>query len=57
MDFGTNITSVEVIKKGAFGGTYFRNIYSSINDKLYKNSSQEFDELKNIDQLKNNEEY
>ena len=57
MDFGTNITSVEVIKKGAFGGTYFRNIYSGINDKLYKNSWQEFDELKNIDQLKNNEEY
>ena len=21
-----------------FGGTYFRNIYSSVNDKFYKNS-------------------
>ena len=26
MDFGVNKTPVEVIKKGAFGGTYFREI-------------------------------
>ena len=38
MDFRPNITPVEVIKKGAFGGTYFRDIYSGINDKFYKNS-------------------
>ena len=31
-----NITPVEVIKKGAFGGTYFRNIYSGVNGKFYK---------------------
>ena len=30
MDFGT---PVEVIIEGAFGGTYFRDIYSGINGK------------------------
>ena len=50
MDFTPNITPIEVIKKGAFGGTYFRNIYSGINDKCYKSSWNEIDELKNIDQ-------
>ena len=50
MDFGPNTTSVEVIKKGAFGGTYFRGIYSSVNNKWYKNSWNEFDVLKDIDQ-------
>ena len=33
MDFGTNKTDVEIIKEGEFGGTYFRNIYSGVNDK------------------------
>ena len=33
MDFGANKTPVEVIKKGVFGGTYFREIYSSVNGK------------------------
>ena len=36
--FGANKTPVEVIKEGAFGGTYFRDIYSSVNNKCYKNS-------------------
>ena len=49
MDFGHNISPVEVIKKGAFGGTYCRNIYSRVNDKCYKNSTKEFKELENID--------
>ena len=44
----TNITPIEVVKKGAFGGTYFRDIYSSVADKWYKNPWKEFDELKNI---------
>ena len=35
MDFGANKTSVEVIKEGAFGGTYFRDIYSGVNGKWY----------------------
>ena len=36
MDFGTNKTPVEIIKEVAFGGTYFRNIYSGINGKWYR---------------------
>ena len=43
MDFGPNISPVEVIKNCAFGGTYFRNIYSGVNDKFYKNSWKEFE--------------
>ena len=49
MNFGPNKTLIEVIKEGAFGGTYFRNIYSGINKKWYKNSWKEFVHLKNID--------
>ena len=49
MSFGTNLTPVEIIKKGAFGGSYFRDIYSVINDKFYKNSWKKFKELKSID--------
>ena len=33
MDFGANKTPVEIIKEGAFGGTYFRNIYSGVTGK------------------------
>ena len=50
MDFGANKTPVEIIKEGAFGGTYFRDIYFGVNDKWYRESWKEFDELKNIDQ-------
>ena len=34
MDFSTNETPVEIIKEGSFGGTYFRDIYYSVNDKF-----------------------
>ena len=50
MDFGTNKTHVEKIKEGAFGGTYFRDIYSSINGNWYKNTWKEFGVFKDIDQ-------
>ena len=50
MDFGASKTPVEIIKEGVFGGTYFKDIFSSINGKGYKKSWEEFDELKNIDQ-------
>ena len=50
MDFRPNITPVEVIKKEAFGGTYFRDIYTGVTDKWHKNSCKEFNLLKNIDQ-------
>ena len=36
MDFGTNKAPVEIVKKYAFGGTYFRDIYSGINGKWYR---------------------
>ena len=49
MDFGANKTPVEVIKEGAFGGTYFRDIYSGVTGKWYKKSWKEFDQLKDID--------
>ena len=50
MGFGANKKPVEIIKEGSFGGTYFRDIYSGINDKWHRKSWKEFDELKNIDQ-------
>ena len=46
MDFGANKTPIEVIREGAFGGTYFRDIYSGINGKWYGKSWKEFDQLK-----------
>ena len=39
-----------MVKKGAFGRTYFRDIYSSVTDKWYKNSWKELCVLKDIDQ-------
>ena len=43
MDFRPNKTPAEIIKEGAFGVTYFRDIYSGVNDKFYKDSWKEFD--------------
>ena len=48
MNFSPNKTLIEVIKEGAFGGTFFRDIYSGINEKWYTNSWKEFVQLKNI---------
>ena len=33
MDFGANTPPAEVIKEGTFGGTHFRDIYSSVTGK------------------------
>ena len=41
---------VKVIKEGAFGGTYFRDIYSGANGKWDRKSWKKFDELGDIDQ-------
>ena len=49
MDFGANKTPLEVIR-GVFGGTCFRDIYSDVNEKWYRKSWEEFDQLKDIDQ-------
>ena len=50
MGFGANKGPVEIIKEGAFGETYFRDIYCGINDKWYRKSWKEFDELEEINQ-------
>ena len=44
MSFGANKTTVEVIRTSAFGGTYFRDIYSGVTGKWYKKSQKEFDQ-------------
>ena len=49
MDFGANKMPIKVIKESTSGETYFRDIYSGINGKWYKNTWKEFDRLKNID--------
>ena len=36
INFGANKALVKMIKEGAFGGTYFRDIYSGANNKWYK---------------------
>ena len=36
-------------REGAIGGTYFRDIYSSVNRKWYRKSWKKFDQLENID--------
>ena len=48
MKFAPNKTSVEIIKEGTFGDTYYRDIYSSFNGKLYRNSWKEFDFLRDL---------
>ena len=49
MDFGENETPVEVIKEDTFGGTYFRDIYSSVTGRWYEKSWKEYEQLKDID--------
>ena len=46
MNFNPNKTPIEIIKEGTFGGTYFRDIYSSIIEKWYKSSWKEFVHIK-----------
>ena len=47
--FGVNKSPVEIISEGAFGETYFRDIYSGVNGKWYRNSWKEFKFLGNMD--------
>ena len=49
MNFSPNKTPIEIIKEGAFGGTYFRDVCSNINKRWYKNSWKEFIHLENND--------
>ena len=57
MGFSSNKTSIEIIKEGTFGGTYFRDIYSGITKKWYNNSWKEFVQLKNINAKFNSLDY
>ena len=49
MIFGGNKAPVDVIKEGAFGGKYFRDIYSRVNEKWCRKSWKEFDQFNDID--------
>ena len=51
MDLRSNIIPAEVIKEGFFGGTYFRDVCSKVNNKWYKNSWNEFNVLKDVYQM------
>ena len=42
MDFKPNKIPIEIIKEGSFGGIYFRDIYSGVNGKFYKDSGKDF---------------
>ena len=50
MELNPNKTPIEVFKEGAFGRTYFKDIYSGFNGKWYRNIWKEINEIKNIDQ-------
>ena len=50
MEFNPNKTPVDIIKEEAFGGNYFRDIYSGANRKWYRRSWKEFNEIKSFDQ-------
>ena len=41
-----NPIPVEIIREKVFGGTCLRDIYTSVNEKRYKKSQKEFDQLK-----------
>ena len=49
MDFGANKTPIGVIKEGAFGGTFFIDIYHSVNGRWYKKSWKELNDLNIVD--------
>ena len=48
MDFVTNKTPNEMIKEGAFGGTYFRDISYGVNGRWYRKSWKDFNDLKGV---------
>ncbi len=47
-DFTPNLTPRQIFQSGAFGGTYFRKIYSSVNNKYYENVHKNYTSLKDI---------
>jgi len=51
-NFITDYTPLQMFKKGILGGAYFRDIYSSINGKQYKNRWKRYFFLKNLKSTK-----
>ena len=49
MNFNPNKAPAEVINEGAFGGTYFRDVYSGVNGRWYRNNWKKFDFLRGVD--------
>ena len=47
--FGVNKGPKQIINEGAFGGPYFRDIYSKVNNKWHRNLWKEFEFLNNVD--------
>ena len=47
LHFSPNKKPDEIINEGAFGGTYFSDIYSGVNGKWYRNNWKQFDFYKN----------
>ena len=41
-EFKPNLTPYEIFRRGSFGGTYWRPIYSSITDKNYENMHKKY---------------
>ena len=60
MNFTPNKTPIEIIKEGAFGGTYFRDIYSMepssliLTNELHKPVIKKFNKRKVYSQFKDN---
>ena len=49
-EYGLWSKKPHLIKEWAFGRSYFRDVCSGGNNKSYKNSRKELDELENVDQ-------
>ena len=47
-EFRPNLTPAEIFEQGAFGGTYWRPIYSSVTGKNYKNKHYKYKFLDHI---------
>ena len=47
-EFQPNLTPRQIFDRGAFGGTYFRPIYSSVNKKNYNNQHKKYKFLRTI---------
>ena len=42
-EFKPNLTPEEIFRMGSFGGTYYRPIYSTINNRKYTGAHKEFE--------------